>query len=260
MSTENKKNTKWIVIGCIVFIIAILVAVGPILVTKYMRAKWQNAPKYKTNNLLMNVIGTLQKTEDDKIYLKGDGEKPFYYVLNNVDNEIYNKVGQHCSVLGKMKIPKDKNETIDGKPIRLFLFVQKIKFDDSTEISGIDRDVKPRDSEEIAKQKSLARTKLRIAVNAKLNKPILFDVIKGKVSIQNRKTLNGEDVSVAILTDDFGDNYMLYKKGITFPGLQDREVVCLGRDILPLKNMPIILDEITFEIYEIYDLEFKRLV
>ena len=72
--------------------------------------------------------------------------------------------------------------------------------------------------------------------------------------------LNDEDVEVTILTDEFGDSYMLYKKGVNFDAFKDMDIICLGRDILPLKNMPLVMDEITFEIYEIYDFEYKRLI
>ena len=143
MGTENKKNTKWIIIGSIVFVLAILVAVGPILVTKYMRTKWQDSVKYKTSHILMKVPGILQKTEDNIFYLKGDND--FYYVLDNVkEEEVLNKVGQHCSAFGKMRLPKG-DESVDGNKIRLFLGVQKITFDDSTEISNVEEKEKPSD-------------------------------------------------------------------------------------------------------------------
>ena len=257
MGTEKNKNTKWIVISCIVFILAIFIAVGPILVTKYMRSKWQNAPTYKTSYLMMEVPGTLQQAQDNTIYLKGDNEK--YYTLYAVKDELYDRVGEHCSVLGKVISPKE-NQTIDGNKVRLIIDIKKVTFDDATEIVNTDENAKPVASDEELKEKSLAKTQLRLEVNARLNKPILFDVIKGKVSVQNRKSLDGEDVIVTILTDEFGDNYMLYRKGVNFDALKDKEIICLGRDILPLKTMPLVMDEITFEIYEIYDFEYKRLV
>lgn len=257
MGTENKKNTKWIIIGSIVFVLAILVAVGPILVTKYMRTKWQDSVKYKTSNILMKVSGILQKTDDNIFYLKGDNDS--YYVLDNVKEEILDKIGQHCSVLGKMRLPKGE-ETIVGNKIRLFLGVQKITFDDSTEISNIDDNDDARNNDEDIKKKTLAKTQLRLEVNTRLNKPVLFDVIKGKVSTQSRKTLDGKDVVVTILTDEFGDNYMLYKKGFDLSPLKDMELICLGRELLPLQNMPIIVDEITFEIYEVFDYEYRRVL
>jgi hypothetical protein len=40
----------------------------------------------------------------------------------------------------------------------------------------------------------------------------LFDVAKGKVSAENRKTLDGKEVSVFVLTDEFGDRYVLLIK------------------------------------------------
>lgn len=258
MSTENKKSIKWIIIGCIIFVLAILVAVGPILITKYMRAKWQEAPKYKMTPLMMEISGTLKQSQDNKIYLKGDNN--LYYVLENIKEEIYERLEQHCSVLGKMKMPKE-NETIDGNRVRLILDIKRVTFDDSTQIANIDdNDIRTKEKDEELKRKSLAKTQLRLEVNGRLNKPILFDVIKGKVSVQNRKTLNDEDVEVTILTDEFGDSYMLYKKGVNFDAFKDMDIICLGRDILPLKNMPLVMDEITFEIYEIYDFEYKRLI
>ena len=258
MGTENKKNTKWIVIGCIVFVLAILVAVGPILVTKYMRAKWQGSFGYRSSNIFMKVSGILQKTDDNIFYLKGDNN--LYYALNSVKEEdLLDRIDQHCSVFAKMKMPKE-NETINGNKIRLFLDVQKITFDDSTEISTVDESDNVRNNDEDIKKKSLAKTQLRLEVNGRLNKPILFDVIKGKVSTQNRKTLDGKDVVVTILTDEFGDNYMLYKKGFDLSPLKDMELICLGRELLPLQNMPIVVDEITFEIYEVFDYEYRRVL
>ncbi len=255
MSTENKKSTKWIVIGCIVFIVAIFIAVGPILVTKYMRAKWQDAPKFKTSSLFIEVAGSLQLSQDNRFYLKGDND--FYYILKNLNEDAGDRVGQHCSVFAKMSLPK-KGESIDGNGVRLFLDVQKIIFDDSTEFSGVNK-AKEIDEEELRKR-VLSKIQLRVEVNAKLNKPVLFDVIKGKVSVQNRKDLDGKDVSVTILTDEFGSSYMLYKKGFDLSALKDMELICLGRDMLPLDKMPVVVDEITFELYEVFDYEYNKVL
>ena len=54
MSTESQrsKNTKWIIIGSIILVLAILIAVGPIMLKRYMRTKWETPSyKYKTSKL-----------------------------------------------------------------------------------------------------------------------------------------------------------------------------------------------------------------
>jgi hypothetical protein len=37
-------------------------------------------------------------------------------------------------------------------------------------------------------------------------------------------------------------------------------VVCLGREVLPAANMPLVVDEVTFEIYEMYDSKYNKLM
>ena len=108
--------------------------------------------------------------------------------------------------------------------------------------------------------KSVKKAKLRIEANTRLNKPILFDVIKGSVSVVNRKDKDGNDYSALILKDDLGDNYMLYKKGKDLADFANKQVIVLGREILPPSNVLLVVDETTFEIYEVYDLDYNRLM
>lgn len=254
---KSNKNTKWIIIGSIVFILAILIAVCPILVTKYMRAKWQDGPKYKVSSLLMNISGELKKTENN-YYVKGDNG--LFYILENQEQDLSEKVGMKCDVVGTFRQALN-NETVDGNPVRLFIGVQKIVFPEfgETIVDEID-DVKKSEEDERIKEKALQKAKLRLAVNIGLEKSILFDVIKGNVVSINRKDNNNNNFAAFILTDDFGDSYMLYKAGKDLSSLENKKIIVLGREIIPPKIFPLVVDETTFEIYEVYDTEFNKLM
>lgn len=253
MEATPKKNKKWIIFGSIVLILAVLIAVGPILITKYMRSKWQNGPKYQTSNLMMKVDGKLQISKDNIPYLAGNNGS--FYVLENLkENNIQENINKDCSVFGKMRIPKE-GDTIDGKSVRLFIGVEKINAKNISGNKEISKDV----SDKI-KEKSQKKGRIRIEVNAILNKPILFDVAKGKVSVENRKTLDGKDISVFVLTDEFGDRFVLFDKKMRLKNIDGVDVVCLGREILPPVNMPLVIDEVTFEIYEMYDSKYNKLI
>ena len=258
MGTSSKKNTKWIVLGCVVVVIALLVAFMPIIFSRYMRTKWESTDRFTTNEILMNVSGMLQQSSDKKqYYLKGDND--LFYVLEGINDNLEDKIGKSCSVLGKFRKP-EKEETIDGNAVRLFIGVNKIVFEDKsaypldTKENNLDKNVS--DIEE----KSLKKLRLRVDVNAKLNKQVLFDVIKGKVEAKNRKNSNNEDVVVYILKDDFGDAHSLYKKDADLSSFVNTEIIVLGREILPPNGMPLVFDELSFEVYEIFDTDYKKLL
>ena len=258
------KNTGWIVLGSVILVLAILILVGPIMVKKYMRAKWQNAPHYQTKELLMNVTGTMAISSDEKFYLKGNNG--LFYVLDGINQDVSDKIDTECSVIGSFRQAND-GDMIDGNPVRLFINVKKIKFtnsDDSTDtVNNADSDTVqsvPETAKISAEEKSLKRAKLRVEANLRLGKPILFDVVKGNATMTNRQDKDGKEYSALILKDDMGDNYMLYKKGKDLSDFANKELVVLGREILPPSNVLFVLDETTFEIYEIYDLDYNRLM
>ncbi len=258
MGTSSKKNIKWIILGCVVVVIALLVAFMPIIFSRYMRTKWETTDRFKVNALLMNVSGTLQQSSDKKqIYLKGDNG--LFYVLEGVNDNLEDKIGKSCSVLGKFRKP-EKEETVDGNTVRLFIGVNKIVFEDkSTYPSNINENNLDKNVSDI-EEKSLKKLRLRVEVNSKLNKQVLFDVIKGKVEPKSRKDLNKENVVAYVLRDEFGDSYSLYKKDANLTDLAGKEIIVLGREILPPKNMPLVFDELSFEIYEVYDENYNKLM
>lgn len=257
MSQENKNNNKWVILGFIVVALAILVAVGPFLLRKYMVSKWQNAGQYKNVNLMMNVQGQL-KMSNDIPYLIGNNEK--YYVLENVQIEnLQDYVGKKCSVIGKIRRPKN-NEKIDGNDVRFFIDVDKINIEglvlSPRNINEKDKEI----NEQSVEDKYLRRARLRVEVNTILNKSILFDVIKGKVSSVTEKNKNNEDVALIVLTNEFNDKYILYRKGKDLSSLENKEIICLGREIITPKEIPLIIDNVTFEIYEVYDYQYNKLM
>lgn len=272
----SSKNTGWIILGSVVLVLAVLIMVGPIMVKKYMRAKWQEAPHYQTKELLMNVSGTISISSDKQVYLKGDNG--LFYVLEGVEQDVSDKVDTECSIIGAFRQAKD-GDTVDGNPVRLFIKVQKLVFPNSSD-SDIDStvdstaessDVSSVDSVDTVKsvsdmvkisaeEKSLKKAKLRVEANIRLNKPILFDVIKGSVTAVDRKYRDGKEYSALILKDELGDNYMLYKKGKDLSKFAGKEVIVLGREILPPSNVFLVVDETTFEIYEVYDENYNKLM
>jgi hypothetical protein len=259
---KSNKSTKWIVIGCIIAILAILVAVGPMIVMKYMRTKWASGKHYQTTALLMNVSGELKKASDNTFYLKGNNG--LFYVLEGIEQDVSSNIDKSCSVIGEFREAKNK-ETIDGNPVRLFIGVKKLIFKDSGESvgSGIQQD-KSADGDKgttvSMKEKSLKRAKLRVEANTRLNKPILFDVIKGNVVSFNRKDLNDKEYVAYVLVDEFSDNYMLYKGGKDLSSLENKDIIVLGREIIPPSNFPLVVDETAFEIYEVYDANYNKLM
>ncbi len=251
-----KKNTKWIIFGSIIFVLAVLIAVGPILVTKYMRAKWQNVPKYNVTNLMMKVEGKLLLSQDNIAYLAGNNN--LYYILENLsEDDINNYLNKNCFVLGKIATPKEGTK-IEGNDVRMIITVDKIS--DTASFDSKNLETENKEFTDKIKEKISKKNKLRIETNMALNKPILFDVIKGNLSLQTRKKKDGTEVSVLVLTDEFGDNYLLISRGNLINKLiSNEEIICLGREVMPLKDMYLVVDEINFEIYEAYDLNYNKI-
>ncbi len=264
---KSNKNTKWIILGSIVFVLAILVAVGPMMVMKYMRAKWESGKHYQTSALLMSVSGELKKSSSENAYYLR-GENGLFYVLEEIKQDISGNIGESCSVIGEFREAKNK-ETIDGNPVRLFMGVKKIVFKNSTYDSkdNVNIDTENKTSDAMNKEttvsveeKSLKKARLRVEANTRLSKPILFDVVKGNVVSFNRKDLNGKEYTAFVLVDEFSDNYMLYKGGKDLSSLANKDVIVLGREILPPSGYPLVVDETTFEIYEVYDVNYNKIM
>ena len=255
METNKNKSKKFMIFGVIIFILAVLVAVGPILVTKYMRNKWENAPKYKTSYILINVSGTLKMSSRNELYLAGDN-KMFYIIENMSQDDINDNLGKKVTITGKMKMPEG-DVTVDGNPVRLYISVEKIGNEET--LAGKEPDNTLNSVVASEQEKILKKNRIRVLVNAALDKSILFDVTRGTLSLEERNTLNGDTKTVPILIDEFGDKVMLVGKD-KVKDFANQKIVCLGRELPSAKDMPTVVGETVFEIYEIYDSDYNKLM
>jgi hypothetical protein len=127
MEPSINKKKKWIVFGVVIAVLAVLVAVGPVLVTKHMKSS-QKPPVVE---FMIKVKGTIQKqvadtsNKTDIIYLKGDNG--LYYIL--VGNKLSNlsaNIGKSVTVFGNIMVPEGPEDIkVNGKPVRMRIGVEK---------------------------------------------------------------------------------------------------------------------------------------
>ncbi len=123
MEPVKKSKKKWIIFGIVIAALAIIIAIGPIIVTKYM----EKAVPGKTmkSDLMLKVRGNVMQASDGTIYLKGDNGL-LYVLFGDKSDELMANLGENISVFGAIHIPFE-NETIDGEPIRMKLNVVGIE-------------------------------------------------------------------------------------------------------------------------------------
>ncbi|MDR2616541.1 MAG: hypothetical protein LBC22_01810 [Endomicrobium sp.] len=128
-STNTKK--KWIVLGIIIAVVAILAAVGPVIIAKYMRSSksMQNSITSSTAEFMIKVKGVIkQDTAKKLVYLKGDNG--LYYVLvGDKLEQIKKSLNKSVTVFGNILAPEELLEedaektTIEGNSVRMRISV-----------------------------------------------------------------------------------------------------------------------------------------
>jgi hypothetical protein len=130
MESSKKSNRKWIIFGTIIAVLALLVAIGPVLVTKYMRNKYmKNNSNGVRSELMIKVKGVIKQSSDEKtIYLAGENGL-FYVLFGEQTDDLLKNVNQTATVFGNMYEPV-KDEQIEGNPVRLRINVVNAGYPD----------------------------------------------------------------------------------------------------------------------------------
>ena len=128
MESPRKSNKKWVAFGIIIAALAILVAVGPILITKYMRHKYNNPKQHVRTEIMIKVKGVIKQSADEKtVYLAGENGL-FYVLFGQLTGELLKNLGKTATVFGKMYDPLQDEPEIDGQPVRLRIEVANAGF------------------------------------------------------------------------------------------------------------------------------------
>lgn len=255
MAMAPEKSKKLFIFGSIILFLALLIAFGPIMVAKYVRNKDAKlAQELKRSHMKMKVKGVLKMSTDGKLYLLGENKR-IYLIIGPLSDELTKKVDETTTIFGAMV--QALGVKIDDNDVRMIISVEKYGTPD------LDFAVNPKMSaEELAKMKEkITKRKAFVdEVNSKLNKRVRYDAVKGTVSVENRKTLDGKDRQEFVLTDEFGDKFVLSDKNKKLKDVDGKNVICLGRQTLPQADMPLVIDEVPFEVYEMYDFDYKKLM
>lgn len=129
MDPLRRGRKKWIIFGIIIAVLAALVAIGPVLVTRYMRYRYDN-PKYNVRGeLMIKVKGIIKNSVDEnRVYLAGDNGL-FYVLTGDHTDELLKNIDNAAIVFGRMYRPEE-GERIEGNPVRLRIDVTSMEFPD----------------------------------------------------------------------------------------------------------------------------------
>jgi uncharacterized protein YpmB len=118
----SKSKKKWVIFGGVILFLAVLIAFGPVLMTRYMRAKTQTTQR--TAEFMIKVSGTIQQ-DGDAVYLKGSNGL-YYVLIGDQNGALLENLNKTVTVFGTIYEPNE-NETIAENPVRFRIGV--VKFD-----------------------------------------------------------------------------------------------------------------------------------
>ncbi|MCL1971567.1 MAG: hypothetical protein FWG57_01085 [Endomicrobia bacterium] len=128
MESPRKSNKKWVAFGIIIATLAVLVAVGPIFITKYMRHKYNDPKQHVRTEIMIKVKGVIKQSADEKtVFLAGENGL-FYILFGPLTDDLLKNLGKTVTVFGKMYDPLQDEPTIDDQPVRLRIEVVNMGF------------------------------------------------------------------------------------------------------------------------------------
>ncbi|MDR0723624.1 MAG: hypothetical protein LBF23_00340 [Endomicrobium sp.] len=131
--STNTKKKKWIVLGVIIAVLAILVAVGPVIISKYMRSSkaMRSTITASTAEFMIKVKGIIKEdTAKELLYLKGDNGL-YYILVSEKPDQIKANLNKNVTIFGNILAPDLQNEaekvSIDGNSVRMSIGVVKVE-------------------------------------------------------------------------------------------------------------------------------------
>lgn len=243
MEPVKKSNKKWIIFGIIIAVLAVIIAIGPVLLTRYMRSK---TPKPTTADLMIKVSGIIKENVNQfgfiEPYLLGDNGL-YYLLIGDMHYELTQNIDAKATVFGNI-VYAGPNEKIGDNPMRMKINV--INFGMPTLEAG--RSISMAEIEKM-KDKAAKRIKAREEVSKHINIGD-NDFIRGKVIKEER------DSSYAyIITDELEDKYLL--TGVS-DSILNMNVVLLGK-VIPSSGYPVNSDEVVFSVSAAYNDSFDKI-
>lgn len=252
-NVSQKKSKKWIVYTSIIVLLALLFAFGPIFFARYMRNKdIDMAQKLRTVKTKLKVKGTLNLSEDNKLYLLGTNSS-IYLIIGPFVDELSEHIGELVTIMGPIESATGKQ--INGEDVRFTVIVDKYGIPD------LDTDNLSDEQKIALNNKINNRRQFVDEINAKLKKTVRYDVVKGTIEVE-KKSINGVEYNFEIVKDMFDDAYVLLGNNDNIASdivsNVGKVVICLGKTTI-IDGIPLTKDEVFFEVFEIYDENLKKI-
>jgi hypothetical protein len=131
----NNGNKKRVIILCsFILVLAVFIAVVPVIVARYMRIIKKPIPKAE---FMLRIKGVVKQAKniEKTLYIKGDNG--LIYALSGAKEKteaLYENLNKHAVVFGNImsslgKDGKLKKETLDGEVVRMFVEVDNFEAD-----------------------------------------------------------------------------------------------------------------------------------
>jgi len=245
-NSPQKNNKKWVVFAGITAILALAFAVGPIFMARYMRNQYLRNLRVQTTPIMIKVRGTIQ-TYGDTVYLFGDNFRT-YHLLGDKLDELKRNAGSIATVVGDMATPQVP--TIGGRPVRLTIYVTDFGMPDLPAMSTLTDEDMAR-LQQRANERLEFRHKILTEIN-RADQEIRYDIIVGNVVREMRYVAEDFQRPYFVLTDQWGDRFVLAAAGGFFGFPENAKLIAIGRVAMPASNHPIHRDEVMFVVNELY--------